>query len=271
MNGLDQRTRAADSRASRPVRRPPLVPHQHGAWAFLALPLALGGTVTGWSPVLLLLAWAWVAAYPLSWALAELASARRPERYRRAAILWSAVAAIPVLALVALRPWLWVAGLVYAVLFGVNLGFAKAGAERSLANDLVLVAECTAMVPLMLGVATGGDGAPVDAMVSVQIGVLCAVCAMTLAGSTLHVKSLIRERRNPLFAWLSRGFAVACVPVAVLCALAWGAGGAWLVPPFVLLAARTWVPAMRVWRPARVGLVELVGFVLVAVSAGIAA
>jgi len=268
MSGLEQRPPV---QASRPVRRPPLVPHQHGAWAFLALPLALGGAVSGWSPVLLLLGPAWVAAYPLSWALAELASARRPERYRRAAVLWSVVAAPPVLALLALRPWLWLAGAVYAVLFGANLAFAKAGAERSLVNDLVLVAECTAMVPLMVGVAAGGDGVPLDAMATVGVGVLGAVCAMTLVGSTLHVKSLIRERGNPRFVWLARGFCAACIPVAVLCALAWGAGGAWLVPPFVVLAVRTWVPVMRGWRPARVGLVELAGFVLVAGCAAIAA
>jgi hypothetical protein len=256
---------------ARPARRPPLAPHQHGAWAFVALPLALGATVSGWSPVLLLLAPAWVAAYPLSWALAELASARRPERYRRAAILWSAVAVVPVLPLVSLRPWLLLAGLGYAALFAVNVGFAKAGAERSLTNDLVLVTECTAMVPLIVGVAAGGDGIPLDAMFTTQVGVLSAVCAMTLAGSTLHVKSLIRERRNPRFAGLSRAFATICVPAAALCALAWGSGGAWLVPPFVLLATRTWVPAMQGWRPAWVGLVELVAFVLTAVSVGLAA
>jgi hypothetical protein len=64
-----------------------------------------------------------------------------------------------------------VAGLLYVVLFGVNVGFAKAGAERSLTNDLVLVAECTVMVPLMVGVAAGGNGLPVDAMFTTRVGV----------------------------------------------------------------------------------------------------
>jgi len=103
---------------------------------------------------------------------------RRPERYRRAAVLWSVVAMPPVVALIVLRPWLCVAGLAYAVLFGINLWFAKAGAERSLTNDLVLVAECTAMVPLMVGVAAGADGLPVDATITGEVGVLTAVCVL---------------------------------------------------------------------------------------------
>jgi hypothetical protein len=40
------------------------LPPQHGAWAFLGLPLALAAVVTPWNPLLPLLALGWIAAYP---------------------------------------------------------------------------------------------------------------------------------------------------------------------------------------------------------------
>ena len=248
--------------------KPLLLPHQHGAWAFLALPVALAATQSEWTPVLLLLVPAWVVAYPLSWAVTEVLSARHPERYRRAAFVWAGVFAPLAVALVLARPWLWLPGLAYAVLFAVNVAFARAGSERSLVNDLVLVAECTAMVPIMVAVADGGGlWPPTDQALTTEVGILAAVCALALAGSTLHVKSLIRERRNPAYATASRLFALACVPVSIVLAALWGAGGWWLVVPFVFFAARPFVPGIRGWRPARVGLLELAGFTLVALTA----
>lgn len=268
-------TAATSDRASRPAsrRRPPLVPHQHGAWAFLALPLLLAVSAGAWDPTLALLAPAWIAAYPLSWALSELWSARHPERYRRAAVVWAAGFAPLAVALVVLRPWLWVVGLAYGLSFAANVLFARAGAERSLRNDLLLVLECALMVPVTVAVAEGSSGLlpPGELVPTGEVAVLTLLCALALAGSTLHVKSLIRERRDPRYRSAARWFAVGSLPVVVLCAAWWGAGGAWLVLPFVLFALRTWPGAIRTWRPARVGLLELAGFVMVAVAAFLAA
>ena len=44
-----------------------MVPPQHGAWAFLGLPVAAGTVVSPWSPVLVPMLIAWVAAYPASY------------------------------------------------------------------------------------------------------------------------------------------------------------------------------------------------------------
>jgi len=254
-------------------RRPPLVPHQHGAWAFLALPVLLAVSAGSWDPKLLILVPAWVAAYPLSWALSELWSARHPDRYRDAVTTWLTVVTPLAIALVALEPWLWVAGVAYAVFFALNIRFARANAERSLANDLLLVAECSLMVPITVAVAAGGDRLvpPAEIVPTGHVAALTLLCALALTGSTLHVKSLIRERRNPRYRAAARWFAAACVPVAAAVAVGWGPGGEWLVLPFVLFALRTLPEAIRTWRPARVGLLELAGFVLVAASAFLAA
>jgi hypothetical protein len=87
------------------------------------------------------------------------------------------------------------------------------------------------------------------------------ITALTLVGSTLHVKSLIRERANPAYTHASRIFALAA-PIAVYLV----PGQWWPVVPFVLLAARALWWHDPSWRPARIGSVELAGLVSVAVT-----
>jgi hypothetical protein len=241
-----------------------VVPDQHGAWGFLLLPVVLGVAAGGWAAAVPVLVVAWVAAYPLTWALTGLLTAPRPERFRRALVVWSVVAVPAAVAAVVLRPWLVWVGAAYVLLFLVNLWFARRRRERDLANDLVLVAECTAMVPVVAGVAaTGGWSAPIGAMTETDVLVLALACALTLVGSTLHVKSLIRERRNPRFAVASRWYAVASLGVVTVTVALTTVG--WpLVAPFVALAARAFLVRDPRLRPARIGLVELACLLLLA-------
>jgi hypothetical protein len=249
-------------------------PPQHGAWAFLGLPLALGAVVAPWTPLLGVLGVAWVAAYPLSYAALGLARARRANRFRRPLAVWSAVVLPAVAVLVLWRPWLVWVGLAYVTAFAVNVQYARRNNERTLANDAVFVAECSAMVVVTWAVAVGTQSwrPPGPATVPEEVWILAVVCALVLMGSTLHVKSLIRERRDPRFARASRMLAVASVPASVALAAWWGLpDGAWLVTPFVALAVRAFVVGRRPTRPGVIGMVELGAFLLVAVSAGLAA
>jgi hypothetical protein len=244
-----------------------VVPDQHGAWAFLLLPVVLGVAAGGWAPAVLALVVAWVAAYPFAWALTGLLAAPRPERFRRALVVWSLVAVPSAVVAAVLRPWLLFVGTAYLALFAVNLWFARQRRERALANDLVLVAECAVMVPVVAGVAAA-DGwvPPAAAMTATDVLVLALACGLTLVGSTLHVKSLIRERRDPRYARASRWYAVASV-AAVSTAVA-GTDVDWpLVVPFVVLAVRAYLVRDPRLRPARIGLVELACLLVLAVCA----
>lgn len=260
--------RSAAVRTGGPKRRPrPLVPPQHGAWGFLGLPLVLAAAYVGWSFDLLLLSIAWVTAYPASWAVGGLITARRPARFRQAAALWTSLCAAAGIPLLSRQPWLaWVL-LAYLGMFAVNLYLARGGRERSMTNDLVLIVECVLLVPVAAGVAGGGEdlAATLDRMTSAEVLVIAVVCALTLIGSTLHVKSLIRERRNPLYTRMSRAFAVASAPavagVATVAGEPW-----WLALPFVVLAGRAIWLHNPTWRPARIGMIELGGLVLVALT-----
>lgn len=249
------------------------VPPQHGAWAFLALPLVLGATLVPFSSRLLLLAVAWIAAYPWSYAAFGLVRAKRPARFRRPLLVWSAVVLPAAGLLLIAYPWLVWVGIGYAALFAVNLSYARRNDERALANDAVLVVECAAMVVVTWAVGTGSRtwSAPPLASAPQELWILTAVCALVLIGSTLHVKSLIRERRDPRFARASRVVAVASALLSVALGAWWGwPGGAWLIVPFVLLAVRAFVVGTRPLRPAAVGLIELALFVVVAACAVLA-
>jgi YwiC-like protein len=250
------------------------LPPQHGAWAFLGLPLALAAAVTPWSPLLPLLALGWVAAYPLSYAALGLARARRRRRFVRPLAVWTAIALPPALAMAVARPWLLWIGAGYLALFAVNLRYARRNDERALGNDLVFILECAAMVPVTWAVATGHRSwsAPAPSGVPGRVWMLAAVCALVLVSSTLQVKSLVRQRRDPRYRRASQAFAVACLPAALVLAVRWGLpGGLWLVAPFAVLAGRTVVVGRRPLRPGAIGMIELGGFLLIAAGALLAA
>ena len=250
------------------------IPPQHGAWAFLGLPVLLAVTVTGWSWLVVVLTLAWVLAYPWSYAALGLVRARRPARFRRPFVVFSLALVPLVVVLLVARPWLVWVGLGLMVLFAVNLAYARRNDERSLVNDGVLIVECTAMVPVTWAVATGEQSwaPPPLGSVPSEVWVLAVMCALVLVGSTLHVKSLIRERRDPRFAVASRAVALASVAAAAGLAVWWGLPqGWWLVVPFVLLAARAFVVGRRPLRPGVIGMIELAGFVVAVVAAVLAA
>ena len=242
-----------------------LVPPQHGAWAFIGLPLVLGALVTPASWTTLLLTWAAFTCYPASYFALSMARARRGARFRRPLVVWIVAATVPVLALVVIRPWLVGVGLGYAFLFAVNLAFARRNHERDLINDAVLIVEVSAIVPLTWWLAAPTNSAPE------RVWLLTAVCILTLVGSTLHVKSLLRERHNPTYARASRVFAISSLFAVVGLSSAWGLPtGLALVLPFVLLTARAFKRDWSGWRPGRIGVVELACFAAVAAGAAAA-
>ena len=250
------------------------VPPQHGAWAFLGLPLILGLIVAPWTPLLLVLAIAWVATYPLSYAALGLVRAKRPQRFRAPFLVWSAVVLPATVVLLVSRPWLVWVGIAYAALFSINLGYARKNKERALTNDVVFVVECSAMVAVTWSVGVGSRSWSPPSLGSVpdEVWVLVVVCALVLLGSTLHVKSLIRERRDRRYARASLVVASASVPTAVALAVWWGwPSGAWLIAPFIVLVVRAFAVPRRSMRPGAIGMVELACFVLVAAAASLAA
>ena len=256
-----------------------MVPPQHGAWAFLGLPVATAATIAPSGPALVLLVVTWVAAFPASYFLLAIArdrGSRRPDprRFARPLLSWCGLLLVAGVPLLLLRPWLiWVV-LLYLATFAVNLGYARRHDERALGNDLVFIGQCTVMVPVTWAVAVGASSvAPSDLPAPpAHLWVLTVAVGLLLTGSTLHVKSLIRERARPAYRTASRAFAAGSLLASAGLALWWGLpSGLPLVAPFAWFLARSLAMGVPAPRPGRIGMIELVGFLLLVVAAAVAA
>jgi len=246
----------------------PVLPPQHGAWAFLSVPVLCGFAVAGASAAGWLLLAAWLCAYPVGYYLGRALTARRrrggwtpmARREITRVIPWAALTALLGLPLAVTRPWLIAVGLLLVVLWALGLWIAARRGERSLANDLMLVAQAMVALPLAVAVVAGPDQLAGGLRSSAIQATL--VVAAYLAGSVLHVKSLIREAGRTGYRWADVGWHVLLVVGSALANPWWLVG---TVPALTRSLAMR--PGMR---PGAIGVVELVVAVLVVVAAVLA-
>lgn len=231
---------AAERRRGRP-RLSAYIPPQHGAWAFLLVPLLVGFAVAGWHPAGLLFAVSWVVAYPLSYfgGRAVTARARRGAWSRLArreaarALPWLICLAVLAPPLLFLAPWLLAVAAIMALSWLGSLALAARYGERSLTNDLVLVGQAVCGAPLVWAVvaAAGGvagipRGTPIwDSLPAAPTSLITGTVAagLILVGSVLAVKSVLREAGNIRFRVLSIGYHL------TVALIAWWADPVWLV------------------------------------------
>jgi hypothetical protein len=223
-----------------------------------------GSSAAGW----LLLA-AWVCAYPVGYYLGRALTARArrgswtrlARRERSRAIPWAVLTAALGLPLALTRPWLLAAAGALLVLWAIGLVIAARRGERSLANDLMLVAQAAVALPLAVAVVagpaalTGGLARPtLEATV---------IVAGYLAGSVLHVKSLLREAGNVRFHRVNVAWHGVLALGAALASTWWLVGFLPALVRSILLR-----PGLR---PGVIGGVEALVAVLVVVAAFLAA
>ncbi len=220
----------------------------------LIVPYLAGLLVAGWSWVAAPLGIAWLAGYLLSYYAFQAIKTGRPGRWRPQLLVYSALAVPLVGVVVWARPSvLWYAP-VFAALWAVNAWYARRRQERALLNDLSSIVQSCLMVFVVATVAEAPVGDVAGAF---------AVCLGYFAGTAFYVKTMIRERKNIGYRWLSIGYhalALAAVAVAVL-VLGDGLGVMWLAI-FGWLLVRAWLLPGRGMPPKHVGLIEIGNCVL---------
>ena len=244
-------------------------PLQHGAWAFLIVPLLLGSFLGANNWLSLLFSLTWIAAYPLSYfgGRALLARVRRgswttlARRELDSAIPWAALTVSGTITLIALRPWILLPGALIMAIWSISIYLSWLGRERGIINDLLLVLLASMAPVLMYAVANDQRSLR---LVPHSIWIAALVSVLFFMGSVLHVKALIREATNRNWHFVSVGFHVAVVISLGLTTRSW-----WLSIPFALALARTLVmkPGMR---PGRIGAIESVVALLVVICTVIA-
>lgn len=243
------------------------VPNQHGAWAFLVVPLILGAFLGAATWLGLVFAITWIAAYPVSYfagrgilmRIRRGAFTAKTRAAFRDALPWAVVTVLGGVILVVARPWILVPGAVVAAIWSISLWLTWIGRERGITNDLLLTVLASIAAPLMWAVA---NGEPSVAAVPRTLWLAAVVCLLFFTGSVLHIKSLIREADDRRWHWASVAFHVLALVIAVT--ISW-----WLAIPFTAALVRTAVirPGLR---PGQLGAIETVVSVLLVVCTAIA-
>lgn len=243
------------------VRKQSYFPPQHGAWAFIGLPIALGFVLAPWTPLLLLTAVSAIAAFPLSYFVMAIMRYPKKQRYVKPLVLWSALSLPFALIVLIARPWLIWVGAFYVVALCLNVVLARNKMERSFTNDAIFIIECVALIPVMWAIGSSSAGFTPAASnlgeAPASVWVTSALTFLVLIDSTLHVKSLIRERNDPRYQLASRIWSVISLVAAVALSVMVGWPALVVAVPFLYLIARSYVIAGKELKPGVLGVVEL--------------
>ena len=223
-----------------------LISNQHGAIVMALMPFLYGMLLSHpiWQHIFFLLAW--FSLYLMTYPFLNLFKGRNLELY----IKWSwiyffacVIFAIPVL----IYNWhtaLFVAAMLPFVL--ISIYYVKQKDERAFLNDLTGI--------VIFAIAGMGSYYFPDRTFDDKIWLVALYPSLFFIGTTLYVKSVMRERKNPLYLKLSIGFHALCILGFVfvqqyLMALAF-------VPPFI----------RAIWLPQKKMSVKQVGFTDMGIS-----
>jgi hypothetical protein len=230
----------------------------------LASPLLVGVLAGGPAWVHLPLTAFWFAGYFAFFATSLWLKAHRRPKFFPPVRAYAALTAALGLVVLVMQPSLARWAPLFVVPLGVGLYAAAQRQDRALVSGLATTAGSALMTVVAYDAGTGTDLARAWELALVQF--------LYFAGTVFYVKTVIRERDNVSFRWLSAGFHVlALVVVAVVFGLVENDSLAWpLLLVFAgLLARAILVPPYRP-TPRQVGIGEIVATALVAVSALVA-
>ena len=180
-----------------------LISNQHGAIVMALVPFIYGMLLANpvWAHVFLLLGW--FSLYLMTYPFLNLFKGKNIELYKKWSVIYFAAAvifAIPAL----IYNW-QVLYFMFAMLpfVAVNIYFTKKKDERNLWNDLVGI--------LIFALAGMGSYYFSDRTFDEKIWWVALYPSLFFIGTTLYVKSMMRERKNPLYLKASIIFHVLCV------------------------------------------------------------
>ncbi|MGY2874634.1 hypothetical protein ACVW00_001824 [Marmoricola sp. URHA0025 HA25] len=239
-------------------RGPGWIPNQHGAWAMLASPLLVGVLAGGVAWVQLPLTALWFAGYFAFFATSLwLKAGRRPKWFppvRAYGLLCLALAAVVVVMQPGLVRW----APLFVVPLAVGLYSAAHRQDRALVSGLPTTAGSALMTVVAYDAGPGSDLSRAWQLALVQL--------LYFAGTVLYVKTVIRERDNQAYLWLSAGYhAVALGIVELVFGIHAGSQLPLIVAFGLLLGRAVLVPPYRP-TPKRVGIGEVAATVAVAVT-----
>lgn len=218
------------------------IPNQHGAWAMLVLPFLLGVAASRGQAIHIPLFICWLLIYLFSFPLLQGVKTRKFKRYAGPLKVYGILLIPFIIYLVIAEPVLLWFVLPLVPLFAVNLYYAKTKNERALINDIAaILAFCLIIYPVFYI----GQGESWRTATE-----LFLLAALYFTGTALYVKTVIREKNNIRFYYVS-----------VLYHLLVAAAGLFLFPPLfiplLILAARAAILPRTGITAKRTGMIEI--------------
>lgn len=265
----------------------PWVPNQHGAWAMLISPAALGliAGLVAWvradgSPlvplVFLAVLVAWFFGYFAFFAFGLAVKARNPQRrsrYLKPVYVYGAVSLAGIAVALLLQPQLLWWALPFAPLVVIAVGETLRGRGRSTLSGVSTTVASALLYPALVGVGSGSGAGSVD--VAAWAGMI--FLAVYFSGTIPFVKSMIRERNNPRYLTGSICYHVlavfAVLGLVLLAPAGWAAAVLMVTTALLALVRAVYVPVAAHegadWNARRLGMAEVP--VLLVACAGVLA
>ncbi|WP_318505107.1 YwiC-like family protein [Bacillus sp. T3] len=232
------------------------LPKQHGAWAMLIIPFWLGVVASGFLWQHIPFFFGWLLLYLATYPLLLLFKGKKIPFYTK----WTVIYIIPALLLLFIvlfsRPSIIYFGLVMIPFFFINAYFSSKNNDRAFLNDISAI--------LVFSIAGLASSYFYNGSINAATILIFIASILFFIGSTFYVKTMIREKKNQHFKWISWGYHV-LVPIV------WFVMGQWIVGlAFIPSLARAVYLYGKPYSAKQVGIFEIVNsvifFIIIAIA-----
>ncbi|WP_226087163.1 YwiC-like family protein [Mesobacillus sp. S13] len=171
------------------------MPKQHGAWAMLIIPFWLGAAASGivWQHVPFFIGWLllYLGTYPLLLMFKK----KKIPFYRKWALIYITPALAFLMVPLFTTPSIVSFGLAMIPFFVINAYFSAKNKDRALLNDLSAI--------VVFSIAGLASSYLPNGEINENSLLVFASSILFFTGSTFYVKTMIREKKNSQFKWIS--------------------------------------------------------------------
>ncbi|MEW9053679.1 MAG: YwiC-like family protein [Neobacillus sp.] len=171
------------------------LPKQHGAWAMIIIPFWLGVIAGGftWQHIPFFIGW--VLLYLATYPMLMLFKKKKIKFYSKWTVIYLLPALILLLVPLLKMPSIVYFGLMMIPFFIINAYYTSKNQDRALMNDFSAIIAFS-----IAGLASSYLG---QGQITIEALLVFSVSILFFAGCTFYVKTMIREKKNRQFKWIS--------------------------------------------------------------------
>jgi hypothetical protein len=221
------------------------LPKQHGAWAMLIIPFWLGVIEGGFMWKHIPFFTGWLLLYLATYPMLLLFKRKKIQFYTK----WTLLYMIPSLLLLLIplleRPHIIYFGLLMIPFFVINAYFTSKNKDRAFANDISAIFAFS-----VAGLASSYLG---HGLMNIETFVFTFLTSVLFfVGCTFYVKTMIREKKNTQFKWISWIY-------HILLVAGWFVIGYWIVAiAFIPSLLRAIIFYGKPFSPKQIGIYEII-------------